>query len=168
MVRNKSPITDVSKFDSTIGGDCTQKLCVTEAEGTLEKITTYVSDFIDKGLLHPSMHCVSRYVNLRVDGVSETEHSLTRYSKPIASASYIYVPCRKWGLVGKVSVDSPLQRRGIGTQMKKLTNNHMRQDGAEYSFTFVASEGGRKLASKTGFKPENEVFTEKQIWIRSL
>ena len=168
MVRNKSPITDVSNFDSTLSGDCTQKLSIIEREGDLGEITTYVSDFIDKGLLHRSMYCISRQINLRVDGVSETEHSLTRYGTPIASGSYIYIPCRRWGLVGKVSVDNSLQRRGIGTQMKKLTNNHMRQDGAEYAFTFVASDGGRKLASKTGFRPENEVFTEKQIWIRSF
>jgi GNAT superfamily N-acetyltransferase len=57
------------------------------------------------------------------------------------------------GRIVDVKVDEEFRRMGIATRLKNLELDHMQDNGVEVVYTDVISEGGYRLAKKTGFKP---------------
>lgn len=57
------------------------------------------------------------------------------------------------GRVIDVQVEDEFQRIGIGTRLKSQELDHMQDQGVEVVYTDVISEGGYRLADKTGFEP---------------
>ena len=88
----------------------------------------------------------------------------------LSTASYTYDPINKVCYVGLVSVQDDLRGRGIGTQMKKYLNNHMRQEKEDITaYTWISTYSGRKLADKTGFRSDKQIFEDiNQIWSRTF
>lgn len=60
------------------------------------------------------------------------------------------------GEVGRiiyVKVDEEFRRKGIATRLKNMELDYMKDQGVEVVYTDVVSDGGYRLAKKTGFRP---------------
>lgn len=161
-------IPDLTNFDATLGEDARQKV---ETSINYDKSRNMnfspVKQLKNKGILSPYDNSKGYITTLKVEnpGNSHNPHRLCNYDNVVASASYVTVLDKDIGCIGLVNVKYGLRGFGIGTQLKKIANNHMIQDGVNVIFTYVASKGGKQLAKNTGYVSETDVFYDNEkIW----
>lgn len=164
-MQNPTGFTDLDRLDSRIPPDSKQVL-KTNVERDIPTTSRFLRLLDNRGLI-TGRECLERR-ELRLELVDgDTEENPYLAEHPIAGASYIYCPPDEVAAVGSISVLETFQRCGIGTQLKKHLDNHARQDGAACSYTWIASEAGEKLASKTGYRPETDIFGDvDEIWFK--
>jgi len=170
MVINKTGITDISTFDSTLPNDVVQKLNVSKNYEKPNKNITFIEKLLERDVISDTEHKKVALM-LEINGdIEDNPHSFIDYSVPLATASYTYDPVNKVCYVGMVSVQDELRKRGIGTQMKKHLNNYMSQENRNViAYTWLSTEEGKKLAKKTQFSPDNDKFYDiNQIWSRKF
>jgi len=81
------------------------------------------------------------------------EHELDVFNRDEVVGIMRYFYTADVGRIVDVKVDEEFQRMGIATQLKNLELDHMEDNGVEVVYTDVISEGGYRLAKKTGFEP---------------
>lgn len=170
MVVNQTGITDLSSFDSTLPSHAVQELNKSENYQEPSQNITFIECLLDRGVISNKKHKKVALM-LEVNGdLDNNPHRLIDYSVPVSTASYTYDPVNEVCYVGMVSVQDGLRERGVGTQMKKYLNNHMSQEKGEIkSYTWISTDEGKKLADKTGFAPDKEIFSDvDNIWSREL
>lgn len=172
---NKTGITDLSKFDSTIDTDAIQRLVVNDTYDHVGdkflKAKFLARELYEKDIIEKDDYLRARSINLEVTNNTQPnkKHQLANYDFTVASAKYIKYIDKNIGCVDIVMVQDQLQSYGIGTQMKKLLLNHMEQDSISVAYTYIGSRGGSKLALNTGFYPDREQFPETdRIWKRTF
>lgn len=171
MVVNKTGFTNVESIDSTLDKEAVQRVRTdTECAEIGEQLVTFTSCLVQEGLIHSDSRIEKRVIVLEVTSAGTNEHSLMDYKEsPVATASYRYYPEHDISQVGTLYVSSCLRGYGIGTQMKRQIDNHMKQEGSKESYTWIASEEGRKLAKKTGYRTDNNTFDDvDEIWSKRL
>lgn len=97
------------------------------------------------------------------DGIlGEIERSVkaSTRAKSAATATWYESPEDNLGVVGYVHVIDPAQEMGIGTKLKEIMHDHMRDNGVEEVYTEVISDEGEALARKTGYEPTEELDDE--------
>lgn len=55
-----------------------------------------------------------------------------------------------------IEVDGDFRQMGVGTRMKEIELGYMEEQGVEVVYTDIVSEGGYRLAKRTGFRPIHE------------
>jgi len=68
-----------------------------------------------------------------------------------ATASYYIMEDDSMAFVGLISVEDNFRRNGIGTSLKQMMIDDMKDHGVSLVYTVVSTKGGRSLAEKTGF-----------------
>ncbi len=168
MVVNKTGLTNVNEFDSTLPDDAVQKLTVSKNYSKPNTNITFIEKLSERDVISNTKHKKVALMLVIKGYTDKNAHSLIDYSVPISTASYTYDPINQVCYVGMISVQDELRGFGIGTQMKKYLNNHMSQEKGDITaYTWISTDGGKKLARKTQFKPDNNMFPDiDQIWSR--
>lgn len=156
-MKNPTGFVSIDVFDSSLPESATQKLIVEKESREIDPHITLEQKLLEQNLLinHDQEYCSLRLV---VSTPDDFESDYYKYDMmPIATGSYTLDPQTKVGAIGTVYVNSPFKKNGIGTQLKKHINNHLRQDGCVEAFTYIGSKEGRKLARKTGYT-QSKIF----------
>jgi GNAT superfamily N-acetyltransferase len=74
----------------------------------------------------------------------------------IASMDYWYDPDTEVAKIFDVETREEFRRMGIATQLKEQELDYLKNQGIEVVYTDIISEGGYRLATRTGFKPIHE------------
>lgn len=158
VMQNPTGFVSIDTFDSSIPSSATQKLLVETDTEPVDHHTTLLEKLLEQDLIldHPQYARTLKLVVLTPD---DFESSYYNYTHPVAVGSYQLDPQTKIGSIGHIYVSDPFTGNGIGTQLKKHINNHLRQDGCVEAFTYIGSEEGRSLAKRTGYTP-TDIFPQ--------
>lgn len=169
MVVNNTEFTNISTFDSTLSENAIQKLNVSKSYAKPNKNITFIKKLLKENVISNTNHKKVALM-IEINEKSDNPHSRIDYSVPLATAAYTYDPVNEVCYIGMISVQDELRNRGLGTQMKKYLNKYMRQEkGDIIAYTWTSTDGGKKLARKTGFKKDVSKFPDiSQIWSRKF
>ena len=166
-MKNTTGLFNLDLLDSTISDTAVQTITTeTEHDTNLNLHPLFTALLCSRNVIEREKVHKSRKIVLQVNDTETNSHSLVDYTeKPVATANYMYHPYSKVGQIGLIHVDYDFQQYGIGLKLKKQIQNHLIQDGAQICYTWIASEGGRKLAEKTNYQPEKTIFPDiEEIW----
>jgi ribosomal protein S18 acetylase RimI-like enzyme len=85
--------------------------------------------------------------------IDKIEHEIDVFTRDEVVGVMRYYYANDVARIIDVKVDEDFQRMGIATRLKNLELDHMEENGVEVVYTDVISEGGYRLAKKTGFEP---------------
>lgn len=165
---NLTGLPDVSQFDSSIPADAKQEL-EPHTEFPKSADSTFSNLLDSRGIIEDSDNLEYQIIKLVLKGASTEENDYMDDRHTVGSASFHYSREDEIAIVGSVGIKHRFRKQGLGTRLKKQLVNHMKQKGAKKAYTWIESEGGRKLAQHTGFRPENDEFEgTEEIWVRSF
>lgn len=172
MVKNKTGFTSLDEFDSTLPEDAVQNLRIERSMKKPNTNITFIEYLYNRDIISiNSVEKVGVFLELELDNKNDlNEHSLVNYNVPIVTGSYNYDTENNIAFIGSVVVQDELRGRGLGTQMKKHVNNMIEQEkNGIKCYTWLASDGGKKLAKNTGFTPDEGKFSDVDaIWSREF
>lgn len=179
MVRNKTGLTDLNEFDSTLPENAIQDLRVEKSYIEPKTNIAFIKKLLDRDVITSDISHKKVGVFLEIENIENdiddingqvNTHSLVNYNVPVVSGSYTYDPNNEVVYIGSIIVQDGLRGRGLGTQMKKQLNNMIKQESKNITcYTWLASDSGKKLAKKTGFSPEKKTFPDvPEIWSRKF
>lgn len=177
MVENRTGLTDLDEFDSTLPEYTVQNLRVEKSYIKPKTNIKFIKELLDRDVISSDISHKKVGVFLEVENIENdideingqvNKHSLVNYNVPVVSGSYTYDPNNKVVYIGSIIVQDGLRERGLGTQMKKQLNNMIKQESKNITcYTWLASGSGKKLAKKTGFSPDKKTFSDvPEIWSR--
>jgi len=127
--------SDVDREVSTIHGVDLDDVNVVESKLTVRE---YIPDKED--------------IDGLIDRVKREFDVVTRDTE-VAQMDYWYDDFTGVAKIFDVEVEEPFRRMGIATTLKQGELDYMRDKGIELVYTDIISDGGYRLAKRTGFKP---------------
>lgn len=90
-----------------------------------------------------------------IDRIKREVDIVTRDNR-IATMRYWFDEESSVAKIIDVGVDSEFRRKGLGTKIKEKEEKFMQENNIDLVYTNIISQGGYRLARKTGFRPIHE------------